>query len=150
MGRRRPLDGLSPDQSKFLDWLIEPSQTRLPKTQTEFAREIHANERTLRDWKKLPEFREAWDRRLADINVSPDRIQDVINSVWSHACRGNMKAAELYLKYIDRFRDVREVITTTSVEEMDDDELEEAYQGFISQVVEDREAAEAATRDTED
>jgi hypothetical protein len=141
MPKRPAHDGLTKDQSEFLDWLIDPDQTRLPKTQKEYASEHHCSIRTLSEWKKRSDFREAWDRRLSDINISPDRIQAVVNSMWAQACRGNVKAAELYLKYIDRFRDVREVITTTSVEDLSDEELDEAYQGFIESAVEARQAA---------
>lgn len=143
--RRNPLDGLTRDQSDFLDWLVEPAQTRTPKTQSAYAEENHVNERTLREWKKRQDFREAWDRRLSDLNIDPGRIQDVIDSMWAQACRGNVKAAELYLKYIDRFRDIKEVITTVSAEDLTDEELEEAYQGFVSSAIQSR-----ATPDDED
>lgn len=131
---RRTSD-LSPEQHEFIDWLIEPQQTRDPKTQKEFGKTINAPTTTLSKWKKDMKFREEWDRRLHDLNISPDRIQSVIDSMWAQACRGNVKAAELYLKYTDRFTPQVEITHVTSVEELSDEELENEYQGYLSQEV---------------
>lgn len=145
--------GMTKDQQKFIDWLVEPAQTRKPKTQVEFAETIHASPSTLTKWKKDQKFREAWDATLYELNISPDRIQDVIDSMWAQACRGNVKAAELYLKYTDRFRDVRTIEhVQSSVEELSDEELEAEYKGFLSEEVDKRIMAEqlAAQADDDD
>jgi hypothetical protein len=149
MTKRR--EGVTPDQSKFIDWLIEPPQTRLPKTQKEYAEENNCSDRTLTKWKKDMKFREAWDRALFDLNVSPDRVQSVIDAMWAQSCRGNVKAAELYLKYTDRYRPSIDVIhSESSVEELSDDELEVEYQGFLAREVERRQAEEVAARGDDD
>lgn len=151
MPAKKNRDGITSDQSDFIDWLMDPKGTREPKTQKEYAELNHISDRTLTKWKKDTKFREAWDRAYFDLNISPDRVQEIVDSMHAQACRGNMKAAELYLKFTDRFRDVREVITTTqSVEELSDEALEEEYQGYLAQEVARRTAAAAVGPDDDE
>ena len=63
------------------------------------------------------------EQRLAELNVSPDRIQAVVDALWAAASRGDTKAASLYLQYVDRLQPKRVVIEDARVASLSDDEL---------------------------
>ncbi len=96
------------DWSEFLDWLL--SEVREPATQKEWAVENGVNERTVRRWKADSRFIREWDRRAAELNVHPERTQAVVDALFKQAADGDVKAATLYLQYIDKFTPKRRVV----------------------------------------
>jgi hypothetical protein len=114
-------------------------------SQRDLAADLGIHEATISKWKKDYLFRRAWDKRLADLNVSPDRIQRVIDSIYNAACKEDMKAAELYLKFVDRFTPKVQVqgAEDRSVKEMSDDELAKQFREGL-QVLEGGAAAAEA------
>ena len=96
------------DWSNFLDWLL--SEERVPGTQKEWAAEFGFNERTVRRWKSDPRFVREWDRRASELNVHPERTQTVVDALYRAAALGDVKAATLYLQYIDKFTPKRRVL----------------------------------------
>ena len=96
------------DWSEFLDWLL--SEVREPGTQQEWAVENGVNERTVRRWKDNSRFIREWDRRAAELNVHPERTQAVVDALFKQAADGDVKAATLYLQYIDKFTPKRRVV----------------------------------------
>lgn len=114
-------------QAEFIEWLVDPSREG---TQEAWAEAHSLHPRTLSAWKKAPAFREAWDRRLAELNVNPDRIQRVVDALYENATdresRDQVKAANLYLQYVEKFTPKRQVVgDRRSLEDMSDEELEE-------------------------
>jgi dGTP triphosphohydrolase len=63
--------------------------------------EIHAD--TPKRWKRDKRFNEEWESRAREKNISVDRVQSVVDSLFNAATNGDVKAASLYLQYIDRF-----------------------------------------------
>jgi hypothetical protein len=96
------------DWSEFLDWLL--SDCREPDTQKEWAADHGLNDRTVRRWKSDPRFVREWDRRAAELNVHPERTQSVVDALYRAAAGGDVKAATLYLQYIDKFTPKRRVL----------------------------------------
>tara|TARA_B100001750_G_C15004551_1_gene349117 strand:- start:23 stop:451 length:429 start_codon:yes stop_codon:yes gene_type:complete len=96
------------DWSEFLDWLL--SEDRVPATQKEWAADRGLHERTVRRWKADPRFTREWDRRAAELNVHPERTQSVVDALYKQAAQGDVKAATLYLQYIDKFTPKRRVL----------------------------------------
>lgn len=88
-------------QSKFLDWLL--SDPRDPATRKEWAAQNGVHEDTPKRWKRDRRFKEEWERRAREKNISVDRVQSVVDSLHRAAINGDVKAASLYLQYIDRF-----------------------------------------------
>ena len=86
----------------FLEWLLRGAE-RKPLTQKEWAAENGVHEDTMRRWKRDPRFIREWDRRAAELNVSPERTQSVIDALHSKAVGGSVQAANLYLQYVDKF-----------------------------------------------
>ena len=95
--------------AELLEWLLLGSE-RSPRTQKEWAegRDIHVD--SLRRIKRDPRFVKEWDRRCAELNIHPERTQSVIDSLFRSAADGDVKAASLYLQYIDKFTPKRHVV----------------------------------------
>ena len=93
---------------KYLDWLL--SEDREPSTTKAWAAENGVNDRTVRRWKADPRFIREWDRRAAELNVHPERTQSVVDALHAAAVAGDVKAASLYLQYIEKFTPQRRVV----------------------------------------
>jgi len=98
-----------PEQwAEFLDWLL--SDERVPASARDWCAERGLNERTVRRWKSDSRFVREWDRRAAELNVHPERTQSVVDALYRQAAQGDVKAASLYLQYIERFTPKRRVV----------------------------------------
>ena len=95
--------------AELLEWLLLGPE-RSPRTQKEWVagRDIHVD--SLRRIKRDPRFVKEWDRRCAELNIHPERTQSVIDSLFRLASDGDVKAASLYLQYIDKFTPKRRVV----------------------------------------
>ena len=109
---------------RLLDWLLQGSE-RVPKFQKEWAVENDLHESSIRRIKADVRFIKEWDRRCAELNIHPERTQSVIDSLWSQAAGGDVKAASLYLQYIDKFTPKRKVVVDDErdAESLSDSEL---------------------------
>jgi hypothetical protein len=109
-------------QSKFLDWLL--SDPRDPATRSAWADEHGVHPDTPKRWKRDKRFQEEWERRAREKNISVDRVQSVVDSLHRAAVNGDVKAANLYLQYIDRFTPKRIVRTEDAdTKSLSDDDL---------------------------
>ena len=93
----------------FLEWKLQ-GPDRDPEFQYEWARANGVHEDSVRRWKRDPRFIKEWDRRCAELNIHPERTQSVIDSLFRLASDGDVKAASLYLQYIDKFTPKRRVV----------------------------------------
>lgn len=128
-GQWKVKDGelIMPDrQQQFLQWLLTMPEDREPRTLKAYAEQNKVHVQTLYTWKKDPSFRERWDKALAELNISPDRTQDVINALFKNAKAGDTKAAELYLRMVDKISPPKIVFEEKGVQQMTDDELAQA------------------------
>lgn len=108
----------------FVYWYVTPEDERTPRFRKGFAEEFGVPDRTLYEWEHSQWFREAVEKLYGKLNLSPDRIQKVVDAMWSAACTGSTQAASLYLQYIDRLNPNRaSVVEDRSVEDMSDEEL---------------------------
>lgn len=99
-----------PDRwGSFLDWLLL-GLDRVPATQRDWAAENGVHEDSLRRWKRDVRFVREWDRRAAELNVHPERTQRVIDALFAAAAGGDIKAASLYLQYIEKFTPKRRIV----------------------------------------
>ena len=74
-----------PDTWKaLLDWLLLGPE-RSPKTQKEWAVEQEIHQDSVRRIKRDPRFIREWDRRAAELNINPERVQSVIDALWQQA-----------------------------------------------------------------
>jgi hypothetical protein len=92
-----PKDRLTNNQQLYLDWILEPEDTRYPKTKSAWAEmhEVHYNTPT--NWEKMPLFKQLWEEAIKGIAQSPERTQRLLNSLYEKGLNGDVKAAQLYL-----------------------------------------------------
>jgi hypothetical protein len=93
----------------LLEWLLMGPE-RQPKFQQDFAAENDMHADSLRRIKRDPRFIKEWDRRASELNINPERVQSVIDALWAAAAGGDVKAASLYLQYIDKFTPRKKMI----------------------------------------
>ena len=121
--------------AELLEWLLLGSE-RSPRTQKEWAegRDIHAD--SLRRIKRDPRFVREWDRRCAELNIHPERTQSVIDSLFRSASDGDVKAASLYLQYIDKYTPKRRVVVDDerAASGLSDLELADELEALVAEV----------------
>lgn len=118
---------LRPLEIEFLEWLVDPTRQG---TIASWARDHDLHPQTPHDWKKHPTFKAAWEKRLKELNIAPDRVQRVLDALWDKACTGDSKAASLYLQYIERFTPKTTVVVhDRAVADLSDAELAEFLGG---------------------
>lgn len=111
-------------KAEFIEWLIDPGRVG---TQVEFAQKHGVTPQTLTNWKRDPAFKAELDKRLGQLNVDSLRIQKVVDAMWDKAAQGDVKAAELYLRYIEKIQPSRPVLDDdTDVTKLSDEELLDA------------------------
>lgn len=120
---------LTEGQLAFIDWLVDPQREG---SQADFARQLQVHPSTLTLWKKDRSFKHQWEERLAELNVDPDRIQNVIDALYKAALRGDVKAMQLYLQYVDRFTPTTAtVIEDRRVQDMTDEDIATSLRGHL-------------------
>lgn len=111
-------------QLQYLEWLVTPSSERIPRTQAEFARHINVDPTTLRRWEKKPDFKKEWDKRVSEIQGSPERTQKLLDALYAKALGGDNRAAQLYLQATNRLMPATPQSQTTVASELSDEELD--------------------------
>ena len=117
---------------ELLEWLLR-GPDRSPRTQREWSAEHDIHEDSIRRIKKDSRFIKEWDRRAAELNINPERVQSVIDALWQQAANGDVKAASLYLQYIDKFTPKRKVSVEDDrdVAAFSDEELADAMEAEV-------------------
>lgn len=109
-------------QSEFLDWML--SDPKDPATKNQWCALKGLHEDTPKRWKRDRRFQEEWERRAREKNISVDRVQGVVDALHQAALGGDVKAASLYLQYIDRFTPRKVVkVEESDTKMLSDDEL---------------------------
>lgn len=111
---------VSEKQSQFIDYMLDPNHG----TQTQWARDNDLNPNTVSQWKKERFFMEEWDKRAKKVNGGIEKVQRVIDALFTQAVAGDVKAMSLYLQYVEKFTPTRKVVEEDrSVQDMTDEEL---------------------------
>ena len=127
---KKPRMELTELQQEFLDWLLDPNKEI---SQNQWARDHHVSSRTIANWKNSPLFRGEWDRQAYQLYGGPEKVNKIVDAVFEKAVSGDMKAAQLYLQYVDKFTPKREIITETkALAEMSDEELAELGENIVN------------------
>ncbi len=115
-------------QEEFIEWLLDPEKEG---SQNEWARTHNVTPSTLSMWKKRDLiFKNAWERRAAELNINPERVQALVNTLYRKGADGDVKAIELYLRFTEKYTPKVDLgkPSETSLSEMSDDELQTAMQ----------------------
>ena len=123
---------MQPFWQELLDWLLR-GPDRSPRTQRDWADEHDIHEDSLRRIKRDPRFVKEWDRKAAELNINPERVQSVIDSLWLRASEGDVKAASLYLQYIEKFTPRRKLVIDDErdIASFTDEELASALEAEV-------------------
>jgi hypothetical protein len=118
-------------QSEFLDWLLTHDSEREHHTIKDWsaAHGVAATRPAL--WKKDRRFRREWEDRAAAKNISVDRLQNVIDTLYEAACNGDVNAAKLYMAHVEKLRPSQVVEPDRDVERLSDDELQAEIRGLL-------------------
>ncbi len=113
-------------QEKYLNWLLVPQGYRTPPTQEAYAKVEGVDPVTLRRWQKKPHFKAEWEKRVQELQGSPERTQKLLDEIYNRALQGDNKAAQLYLQATNRLAPQTVNINhTQSLSEISDKDLEE-------------------------
>jgi hypothetical protein len=115
--------GVSQNQRDFIEWLATPEPSRVPATIKDWAAERGVHHQTPTHWKRDRWFRAAWDMRLQELNIDPDRIQRLVDAIYEKALKGDVPAQKLYLEYSKGFAPVQKVEVHRAPSELSDEEL---------------------------
>lgn len=115
---------LTDTQLAYIDWRADPARQG---SKEKWAADNGVHVRTLGKWEKTPWFREALERKLAELNISPDRVQAVLDALWNDAKRGDATSARAYLAAIDDMRPPRPKMEDSSIASLSDEDLELAW-----------------------
>ena len=69
-------------QEKYLNWLITPPHERIPSSQLKYCEENQIDPTTVRRWQKKPYFIKEWDRRVEELQGSPERTQRILDALY--------------------------------------------------------------------
>lgn len=111
----------------FIDWQVDPAPKSVKGSQAQWCKTHGVQESSVRRWKRDPRFKDALQSRLDELNISPDRIQEVVDAMFQQATEGNTKAAELYLRFVERLQPPR-VVVEKAAAELSDEELAAALE----------------------
>lgn len=123
-------------KEKVIEFLVTPVKQRPPDQRTKdmFARSIGIDPVTLRRWEQKPDLQREVRRRLAQLNVSPERTQAIVDDMWAMAMdeglspKDRLAAMKAYLQYIGQFGGTSKNVVASQEalpEELSDEELEE-------------------------
>jgi hypothetical protein len=96
------ITALTQDHQRYLDWLCTAPAERQPATKKAMADALGVDITTLRRWEKKSFFREEWQKRVDDIQGSPERTQQLLDTLYKKALDGDTKSAQLYLQATNR------------------------------------------------
>lgn len=114
-------------QESYLEWLLQPTDSRVPKTKKEWAElnDVHIN--TLGTWEKNKNFIERHMLGVKGLAQSPERAQALLDALFIKGVAGDTKSAELYLKATGQMPNAAQQInikSETSVKELSDEDLQ--------------------------
>lgn len=121
-------------QETYLAWLMTPASHREPRSKAAYAKLHSIDETTLRRWEKKPHFKAEWQKRVDELQLSPERTQKLLDEIYQRALGGDNKAAQLYLQATNRLAPAQiNVNHTQSLAEISDRDLEDLIAGAAKQ-----------------
>ena len=107
----------------FVEWLCLPLDMRDPPSKRAYAEKIGRTIDTLRSWEKDDRVRPLIQAKADALNMSPERVQAVLNALYNRAATGDTTAAKLYLEHCERILP-RKPPEPVGLETLSDEELQ--------------------------
>lgn len=116
---------------EFVEWYCDPSRKGSTK---EWAEAHGRSYGSVRLWPRTNKtIRSLIEKRYAELNIDPERIQRVVDAMWTAACDGDTKAATLYLQFVSRLQPVQKlVIEDARVEALTDEQLDAELRAMVN------------------
>ena len=113
------------DQAKdFALWLVTPTWEREPDSQAKWAVAHGMNRATLSVWKKDSRFQRYLNDLANEYNLSPDRVQEVMNALFQAATVSkDVKAMQLYLQHAEKLAPKTVRIEDARMSQMTDEQI---------------------------
>ena len=119
---------MSDKQMAFIEWLCTPEALRNPQRQKDWCTENHVTFGKPAEWRNDPDFKLVWSRRMTELQVTPDRLAEILDSLHDQGVKGNHQAAKLWISTVQAFmpkvNPVEEAPSATALADLSDDELE--------------------------
>lgn len=114
-------------QEQYLNWLLTPPSERQPSSQQKYCEQHGVDPTTVRRWQKKPAFLKEWERRVEELQGSPERTQRLFDALYEKALDGDVRAAKLYLEATHRLTPPPSATAATAknMNELSDSELDE-------------------------
>ena len=136
-----------PRKLRLMEWLTTPREERVPATQALLAQELGVHVRSLRDWHQRPDFRADWEQTAKDVVGTPERAQNVLDTLYKAATdknnRSHVQAAKLYLEATNAIRPPQIEVKMTRPSELSDDELDAMLAQGAVQLAQERAQADS-------
>lgn len=116
---------LDPRQEQYLNWLLTPAHERQPSSQQKYCDLHNIDPTTVRRWQKKPHFIKEWDKRVEELQGSPERTQRILDALYEKGLDGDVRAAKLYLEATHRLIPTKAVEQKVTTSELSDEELDE-------------------------
>ena len=119
--------GLNEREEQYLNWLITPPADRWPASQQKYCDHYGVDPTTVRRWQKKPTFIKEWERRVEELQGSPERTQRLYDALYEKAVDGDVRAAKLYLEATHRLTPPPAVanVGAKAMNDLSDAELDE-------------------------
>lgn len=124
-------DGTYPERwDHFVSWYCDPHREGNIKT---YAEANSLSYQTVRGWVHTNKtIRSLIEKRYAELNIDPERIQRVVDAMWTAACDGDTKAATLYLQFVERLSPTQKIVVEDKrVEKLSDEELDAELRAMV-------------------
>jgi hypothetical protein len=114
-------------QEQYLNWLLCPPHERIPSSQLKYCEQHNVDPTTVRRWQKKPHFIKEWDRRVEELQGSPERTQRILDALYDKGVGGDVRAAKLYLEATNRLAPQQTTSSASNkgMADLSDDELDE-------------------------
>jgi hypothetical protein len=128
---------LSAIQLQYLEWLCTPRHLRSPESEAKWATANHIDETTPRRWKRTAHFRKEWDSRMKELQGTPERTQELLDSLYDQGrgskekCEhcgqrgGDVRAAELWGRWTGQLKVAEAPAPAPSLRDVSDEQLEQ-------------------------
>lgn len=122
---------LTETQTAYVEWRADPGRQGSKEA---WGADHGVSDDTLRRWEKTAWYRDAMDKLLAERNVNPERIQEVLDSLQREAARGDVSAARAYMDYVRDLQPARRLVEDVRIESLSDEQLEAAWRDGLATV----------------
>ena len=143
---------MSPEQDRFILWLLTLRDEREPATQRDLAAELGVDQNTLSVWKRDPEFLTAWNSAYLRTISNPGKKMEIMSTLMNTATDPDdpkhVQAAKAFFEIEGSLRPQKNQVdikvSATPPSELTEDQLKELMAAKAADELAARRAREAS------